>query len=144
MPRSAPRCVRTPAGKKKPGICDCPRQGHAGRRRAAREGGSAAARRGAAPGCVTAGAPLGRQRRNVENWAKLPAGWSFKEVGGVGADAQDNVYVFNRGAHPMMVFDRHGNFLRAWGEGVFPRAHGLTVWPDDTLFCTDDGDHSVR
>ena len=80
----------------------------------------------------------------IENWAKLPAGWSFKEVGGVGTDAQDNVYVFNRGAHPMMVFDRHGNFLRAWGEGLFPRAHGITMGPDNTVFCTDDGDHTVR
>jgi hypothetical protein len=80
----------------------------------------------------------------VEDWAKLPPGWSFKEVGSVGADAQDNVYVFNRGAHPMMVFDRHGNFLRSWGEGIFPRAHGLTMAPDETMFCTDDGDHTVR
>jgi DNA-binding beta-propeller fold protein YncE len=80
----------------------------------------------------------------VENWAKLPDGWSFKEVGGVGADAQDNVYVFNRGAHPMMVFDRHGNFLRSWGEGIFPRAHGVTMAPDDTMFLSDDGDHTVR
>ena len=63
----------------------------------------------------------------VENWAKLPDGWSFKEVGGVGVDAQDNVYVFNRGAHPVMIFDRQGNFLRSWGEGIFPRAHGITM-----------------
>jgi DNA-binding beta-propeller fold protein YncE len=27
---------------------------------------------------------------------------------------------------------------------MFPRAHGLTLAPDDTLFCTDDGDHTVR
>ncbi len=80
----------------------------------------------------------------VDNWAKLPDGWSFREVGGVGVDAQDHVYVFNRGEHPIMVFDRDGNFLRSWGEGVFPRAHGLTMAPDDTLFCTDDGDHTVR
>jgi DNA-binding beta-propeller fold protein YncE len=80
----------------------------------------------------------------VENWAKLPDGWSFKEVGGVGVDAQDNVYVFNRGVHPMMVFDRDGNFLRSWGEGVFPRAHGVTMGPDETMFLTDDGDHTVR
>ena len=32
--------------------------------------------------------------------------------------------MFNRGEHPMMVFDRDGNFLRSWGEGTFPRAHG--------------------
>ena len=33
----------------------------------------------------------------VENWAKLPPGWSFKEIGGVGVDRHDNVFVFNRG-----------------------------------------------
>src|ERR1700760_4137371 len=78
------------------------------------------------------------------SWARLPAGWSFREVAAVGVDAQDNVYVFNRGEHPIMVFDREGNFLRAWGEGLFPRAHGLHMAPDDTVFLTDDGDHSVR
>ena len=43
-----------------------------------------------------------RYRVNAE-WARLPDGWSFKEVGGVGVDRNDNVYVFNRGEHPMMV-----------------------------------------
>src|SRR5215472_17894287 len=49
-------------------------------------------------------------------WAKLPDGWSFKEVAAVGVDSHDRVYTFNRGEHPMMVFDREGNFLRSWGE----------------------------
>ena len=80
----------------------------------------------------------------VENWAKLPPGWSFKEIGGIGCDAKDNVYVFNRGEHPMIVFDRDGNFLKSWGEGVFPRAHGVHVGPDETLWLTDDADHTVR
>ena len=31
--------------------------------------------------------------RIVEDWAKLPDGWSFKEVGAVGVDGKDNVYV---------------------------------------------------
>jgi outer membrane protein assembly factor BamB len=80
----------------------------------------------------------------VEDWAKLPPGWSFKEIGSVGTDRNDNVYVFNRGEHPMIVLDREGNFLRSWGEGIFPRAHGLSAGPDDTLFLTDDADHTVR
>jgi outer membrane protein assembly factor BamB len=82
--------------------------------------------------------------RVIDNWAKLPDGWSFKEVGAVAVDAKDQVYVFNRGEHPMMVFDRDGNFLRSWGEGIFPRAHGLHIGPDETLWCTDDGSHTVR
>ena len=77
-------------------------------------------------------------------WAKLPDGWSFKEVGGVGVDSKDTVYVFNRGEHPMIVFDRRGNFLRSWGEGQYPRPHGVHMAPDDTMFLTDDGGHFVR
>ena len=80
----------------------------------------------------------------AEGWGKLPDGWSFREAAAVGTDSNDNVYVFNRGEHPMIVFDREGNFLRSWGEGVFPRAHGVTMGPDDTIYCTDDGDHTVR
>ena len=78
------------------------------------------------------------------DWAKLPAGWTFHEVAAVGVDASDNVLVFNRGAHPMMVFDRAGNFLRSWGEDIFSHAHGIHVAPDGTIYCTDDGDHTVR
>ena len=44
----------------------------------------------------------------------------------------------------MIVFDREGNFLRSWGEGLFQRPHGLHIAPDETLWCTDDGDHTVR
>ena len=80
----------------------------------------------------------------AEGWGKLPDGWSFKEAAAVGVDSKDNVYVFNRGQHPVIVFDREGNFLRSWGEGIFPRAHGVTMGPDDTIFLTDDGDHTMR
>jgi DNA-binding beta-propeller fold protein YncE len=78
------------------------------------------------------------------DWAKLPAGWSFREVAAVGVDAQDNVYVFNRGENPMIVFDRDGNFLRSWGERLFRHAHGVHIAPDGAIYCTDDGDHTVR
>ncbi len=80
----------------------------------------------------------------VENWGKLPPGLRYSEVAAVGVDSKDNVYVFARGQNPMIVFDRAGNFLRTWGQGLFSRAHGLHVGADDTLYCTDDGDHTVR
>jgi len=84
------------------------------------------------------------QYRLVADWAKLPDGWSFTDVAAVAVDKADRVYVFNRGEHPMMVFDRDGNFLRSWGENLFKRAHGLHIGPDESLYCTDDGDHTVR
>ena len=87
----------------------------------------------------------GRFRYEVAgDWGKLPDGWELNDVAAVAVDKQDRVYVFNRGAHPMVVFDREGNFLRSWGEGVFARAHGVHIGPDENLYCTDDGDHTVR
>ncbi|HVH81509.1 MAG TPA: peptidyl-alpha-hydroxyglycine alpha-amidating lyase family protein, partial [Stellaceae bacterium] len=77
-------------------------------------------------------------------WGKLPPGWSLPDVASVAIDSKDQVYVFNRGEHPMMVFDRNGNFLRSWGEGQYPRAHGVHMAPDDSIYLTDDGGHFVR
>ena len=82
--------------------------------------------------------------RPVEGWGRLPEGWSFVEATSVAVDAKDNVHVFNRGEHPVIVFDREGKFLRSWGEGVFRRAHGITIGPDGTMWLTDDLHHTVR
>ncbi len=77
-------------------------------------------------------------------WEQLPAGWSFVEVAGVATDSAGNVLVFNRGAHPLVVFDRQGRFVRSWGEGLFKRPHGVTIDADDAVYCVDDSDHTVR
>ena len=86
----------------------------------------------------------GEHRYRAENWAKMPEGWNLTDVASVAVDSKDRVYVFNRGAHPMVVLDRDGNFIKNWGEGLFKRAHGLHIDADDNLYCTDDGDHTVR
>jgi DNA-binding beta-propeller fold protein YncE len=80
----------------------------------------------------------------LARWETLPSGWSFGEVAGVATDSRDRVYVFNRGEHPVVVFNRDGRFLTSWGEGLFRRAHGIFIGPDDTVYCTDDLDHTVR
>jgi DNA-binding beta-propeller fold protein YncE len=79
----------------------------------------------------------------VEGWGELPTGWSFKEVAAVATDSKDQVYVFSRGDHPVIVFDRDGKFLRSWGEGQFARPHGMHI-AGDTLYLTDDLLHVVR
>jgi streptogramin lyase len=79
----------------------------------------------------------------VEDWAKLPAGLEFGQVTGAATDSQDRVFVFNRSEHPVVVFDRDGKFIKTWGEGVFGRAHGIFIGPDDSVYCSDDQDHVV-
>lgn len=79
----------------------------------------------------------------IDEWAKLPKGWSFYDVCGLAVDARDRVYVLNRSEHPVMVFDREGNFLTAWGEKLFKRAHGAGIAPDSSVYCTDDERHVV-
>ena len=51
----------------------------------------------------------------VEDWVKLPAGWTLGQTGIV-TDGRDRVYLFNRSAHPLIVLDHAGAFLTSWGE----------------------------
>ena len=68
-----------------------------------------------------------------------------RDVAGVAVDGEDRVYLICRGDHPVMVYDQKGKFLRSWGEGDFTyRTHGIYVGPNGTIFCTDDGNHTVR
>jgi hypothetical protein len=80
----------------------------------------------------------------LDGWERMPEGWSFIEVAGVACDSQDRVYVFNRGAHPMIVFDKEGKFLNAWGEGMFKGPHGIFIDRNDHLWLADDKDHTVH
>ena len=80
----------------------------------------------------------------IDNWARRPVRWPFTDAAGVAVDSRDRVYVFSRGPHPVMVFDRDGNFIRSWGEGLFSRPHGIFVDAEDGVWCTDDLDHAVR
>ncbi|HZP45297.1 MAG TPA: peptidyl-alpha-hydroxyglycine alpha-amidating lyase family protein [Candidatus Binataceae bacterium] len=82
----------------------------------------------------------------VENWAHIPGrnDWNF-DVAGIGVDARDRVYLFNRGPTPVIVVDRDGNYLHHWGDKqTFPNAHAVTMGPDDTIWLTDTFDHTVR
>ena len=84
------------------------------------------------------------QYRPVPGWGAIPEGIVLGDVAAVAVDCKDRVFLFNRGTDPMVVLERDGTFVTSWGRGVFSNPHGLHIGPDDTLFCTDDGDHTVR
>jgi hypothetical protein len=79
-----------------------------------------------------------------KNWGNLPEDWFYKEATAVAINSKGQVYVFNRGTHPMLVLDRDGNVESWWGDGVFGNPHGVTIGPDDSVFCVDNGDSTVR
>jgi DNA-binding beta-propeller fold protein YncE len=78
----------------------------------------------------------------VENWAQFPSGVTkWGAATGVDVDRDDNVYVLHRNeSMPIMVFDRRGKFLRAWGQGMFKTTHFLRVDPAGYVWVTDRGD----
>lgn len=78
------------------------------------------------------------------DWEKIPAHLKHGDVAGVAVDSADNVYLFTRNDNQVIVYDRQGHFLRVWGQDVFTWVHGLTIGPDDRVYCVDMGDHTVR
>jgi len=62
-----------------------------------------------------------------EEWQRPPAGLDVRACA-VSVDSQDRVYCFNRNAeHPVVIFDRDGNFLSSWGAGLFTFPHAIRI-----------------
>jgi len=73
----------------------------------------------------------------IENWAHPAEGYEMLAAS-VTVDAQDRVYCFNRGKeHPVIVFDRDGNFLSSWGAGLFAFPHTIRADKDNNLWLVD-------
>jgi DNA-binding beta-propeller fold protein YncE len=80
----------------------------------------------------------------VEGWEQLPEGFHHADVVGVGTDSRDRLFIYTRGEERVIIYNRDGSFAGSWGEGVFtPRTHGLTIAPDDSVYCVDEGKQVV-
>ncbi|MCH8282660.1 MAG: SMP-30/gluconolactonase/LRE family protein [Chloroflexi bacterium] len=72
-----------------------------------------------------------------ENWAKIPEGWEMPAAAVFG-DSKDRVYCFNRDAdHPIVIFDREGNYVSSWGGGEIRFAHSILLDKDDNVWLVD-------
>jgi len=75
----------------------------------------------------------------VDNWAQLPPGYTWGTMSAVAIDASGNVYGFQRDdpTSKVIVFDAHGKYVKTWGEGSFPYAHGMRALRDGGIWTTD-------
>ena len=78
----------------------------------------------------------------AQDFPRLPDGEAFDVVSTVATDSQDRLYVFQRTDPPVVVFDRDGNYLDAWGHGAFNSPHGMSI-SDDVVYLTDRDDSVV-
>ena len=77
------------------------------------------------------------------HWAKVPEGWNMPAAAVYG-DSKDRVYCFNRDPnHPVMIFDREGNFLSAWGKGLFLFPHAIILDKEDNVWLVERNDCQI-
>ena len=79
----------------------------------------------------------------VEDSFSLPPGMTFGSTSGVAINSKGHIYVLHRGPNPLMEFDPAGKFVRAFGDGLFDRPHGLRIDAQDNIWATDVRAHVV-
>ncbi|HLI51042.1 MAG TPA: peptidyl-alpha-hydroxyglycine alpha-amidating lyase family protein [Thermomicrobiaceae bacterium] len=81
----------------------------------------------------------------LESWGNLPEGMRLIECPGVAVDANDRVFVLTRNPeNPIVIFESDGSYVGTFGKGSFTdRSHGITITPDGSIYCVDDGTHTV-
>ncbi len=78
------------------------------------------------------------------DWAKVPEGWAMPTAAVFG-DSEDRVYAFNRDSeHPVCVFDKAGNFLWSWGQGLITFAHAILIDKDQHVWLVDRNTHEIH
>ncbi len=79
-------------------------------------------------------------------WAQLPGGGTWDgSTSWIAPDGKGNVVVLVRTAPYFRMFNRAGEFVKAWGDaGLFDTAHSVTFGPDGALWVTDSTDHVVK
>jgi DNA-binding beta-propeller fold protein YncE len=95
-------------------------------------------------GCGLAGSGWAADPYVSAGFLKFPAEVEIGAVSAVAVDADDNVYVLQRGEPPILAFDRDGKYLRGWGTGLFKVPHGLRIDGTGNLWTTDNGNHVLR
>ena len=76
-------------------------------------------------------------------WAKWPAHIDRGFLSALAVAADDRIYVLQRGATPVVVFNPDGSFQAAWGDDVIADGHGIWATADGRLFIADRDAHEI-
>src|SRR5213079_632848 len=69
----------------------------------------------------------------VQHTLKLPEGLKWGAASSVAFNSAGHIFIFNRGASPLVEFDQHGAFVRVLGEGRYGRPHGMRIDRQDNI-----------
>jgi sugar lactone lactonase YvrE len=73
----------------------------------------------------------------------LPDGMTMGATASVAFDAKGQLFVLTRGDKTFFEFNPDGTFVRAFGDKLFTRSHGLRIDREGHLWATDVGGHVV-
>jgi sugar lactone lactonase YvrE len=79
----------------------------------------------------------------VANPLTVPDAAAMGASSDVAFDSKGHLYVLSRGTKPLTEFDENGKFVRAFGDGLFTRSHGIRIDKDGNIWTTDVGAHTV-
>jgi streptogramin lyase len=79
----------------------------------------------------------------IDNALPLPAGMKYDSVAAVGVNSKGQIFVYDRGPASLFEFDANGKFVRAFGENIAARPHGLRIDSADNIWITDVTDNTV-
>lgn len=83
--------------------------------------------------------------RVVEDFFQVPQTIWLAEAVGVALNAKGNIFLLNRGNHPLLEFTPDGRFVRSIGEGspIFHAAHSVRFDAQDNMWVVDSGNDII-
>lgn len=69
----------------------------------------------------------------------------YDEVADVAVGIDDKIFVLTRAPSEILTFDPGGRLVDRWGaDRLSARPHALTIAPDGSIWCADEGAHALR
>ncbi|MEE8286723.1 MAG: 6-bladed beta-propeller [Gammaproteobacteria bacterium] len=87
---------------------------------------------------------MGETRYRIEpGWGELPDGQQFGLISQLAVNSKGEVYVFQRGDPPVLVFYPSGDYARSLADGQILDAHGICIDAWDRVHLVDRDAHQV-